>query len=161
MPPLNLFRMVANAPSALREFLRYGGVLLSDLELDPVLRELAILRVAARTGCEYERTQHEQIAAAVGASRDRIAAALAPGAMPEGRDGLVLAFVDEAVDAHGASAETAQALERALGPRGVVELLLVVGHYLGIAVLVKSVDLDPDEPAGTAVLERAERQPDR
>jgi AhpD family alkylhydroperoxidase len=32
-----------------------------------VVRELVILRVAALARCDYERVQHEQIAAAVGA----------------------------------------------------------------------------------------------
>src|SRR5207253_6263125 len=47
LPPLNIFRMLAHAESALRPFLRFGGAILGRLELDPKLRELAILQVAA------------------------------------------------------------------------------------------------------------------
>jgi AhpD family alkylhydroperoxidase len=161
MPPLNLFRMVAHSPDALRPFLRYGGALLAELDLDPVLRELAILRVAALTGCDYERIQHEQIATAVGCSPDQAAAASDVGRRTDGDAGAVLAFVDEAVGEHAVGTETLARVEAALGPSAVVELLLVVGHYLGIAILAQSVDLDLDDPAGAAVLGRAENQSSR
>src|SRR5205807_1844496 len=46
IPPLNIFRMVATAETAFRPWLALGGALLGSLELDPRLRELAILRVA-------------------------------------------------------------------------------------------------------------------
>jgi 4-carboxymuconolactone decarboxylase len=55
VPPLNIFRTMAHAETAFRPWLRWGGVLLGELELDPALRELAILRVAQQTpNAEYE-----------------------------------------------------------------------------------------------------------
>jgi AhpD family alkylhydroperoxidase len=160
LPPLGLFRMVANAPTALRPFLRYGGVLLADLELHPALREMAILRVAALTDCTYEETQHREIALAVGASRAQLDAALGVAPPTSESDTIVLALVDEAVGEHGVHAETLEAAQGALGPRATVELLLVVGHYLAIAVLANSVALEPDDPSGSVVLDRARRQVD-
>ena len=75
MPPLNIFRMIANAETALRPFLRYGNTLLAHLALDPLLRELAILRVSRLTPhAEYEWVQHVPIAKAVGAGDEQIAA---------------------------------------------------------------------------------------
>src|SRR5262245_58239920 len=72
--PLGLFRMLGHASTAFRPWLRYGGVLLSDLELDPLLRELAIMEVAHLEGSEYEWVQHEGITLAVGGSADQIGA---------------------------------------------------------------------------------------
>jgi 4-carboxymuconolactone decarboxylase len=66
--PLQLFRLVAHAESAYGSWLRYGGALLTQLELDPLLRELAILQVARRVGSEYEWVQHDPIARALGAT---------------------------------------------------------------------------------------------
>src|SRR5437667_10474247 len=75
MPPLNVFRMMANAETAFRPWMRWGGVLLNDLALDPLLRELAILRVARLTPhAEYEWVQHVPIARSVGASDEQVTA---------------------------------------------------------------------------------------
>src|SRR2546429_5606128 len=68
VPPLNVFRMTANAETAFRPWLAFGGALLSSLELDPRVRELVILRVARLCGSEYEWVQHVPIAHSAGAS---------------------------------------------------------------------------------------------
>jgi hypothetical protein len=47
-------------------------------------------------------------------------------------------------------------LTKRLGPRAVVELLLVVGHYLAIARLIATVDLDPDPPVDPSAMGAAE-----
>src|SRR5213592_2210936 len=75
LPPLNVFRLMANAESAFRPWMRWGGVLLNDLALDPLLRELSILQVARLTPhAEYEWVQHVPIARSVGASEEQVAA---------------------------------------------------------------------------------------
>jgi hypothetical protein len=55
IPQLNIFKLLANAQTAFRPFMEYGLVLLRDLEVDPVVREQAILRVAALTPGAYVR----------------------------------------------------------------------------------------------------------
>src|SRR5438067_8371432 len=75
MPPLNVFRTMAHAESAFRPWMRWGGVLLNDLALDPVLRELAILQVAKLSpGADYEWVQHVPIARSVGATAEQVEA---------------------------------------------------------------------------------------
>src|SRR5947199_1287481 len=72
-PPLNIFRMVAHAETAVRPWLRFGGALLRSAALDARLRELAILRVSRLTpGAEYEWVQHVPIALAVGCTQDQV-----------------------------------------------------------------------------------------
>src|SRR4051794_25598843 len=74
-PPLNVFRMVAHAETAFRPWMRFGGALLGAAQLDAVLRELAILRVARLTpGADYEWVQHVPIALTCGATDEQIAA---------------------------------------------------------------------------------------
>src|SRR5438046_6607497 len=83
-PPLNVFRMVAHAETAFRPWLRFGGALLGEAQLDARLRELAILRVSTLTpGADYEWVQHVPIALATGANEDQIAA-LASGDVDAG-----------------------------------------------------------------------------
>src|SRR5664280_526875 len=72
LPDLHVFRMVGQAPTLFGPWLALGGAILATLELDPLLRELAILQVASTVGCEYERLQHAAIAAGVGATSDQV-----------------------------------------------------------------------------------------
>src|SRR5919112_4668918 len=134
--PLKLFRMVAHAESAYAPWLQYGGALLTQLELDPLLRELAILQVAHEVGSRYEWVQHDPIARAVGATGDQIEAVEA------GRDedpafdaaqSLVLRLTRTAVIEGAAAEKQIAEATKLLGPRQVVELLLVIGNYTAIA----------------------------
>jgi 4-carboxymuconolactone decarboxylase len=153
--PLKLFRMVAHAETAYGPWLGYGGALLTQLELDPLLRELAILQVARQTGSEYEWVQHDPIARAVGATGDQI------DAIQAGRDddpafdadqSLVLQLTRTAVNEGAASEEQVARLADRLGARQVVELLLVVGNYMAIAMVIASTGLEPDPPLDASVL---------
>jgi 4-carboxymuconolactone decarboxylase len=148
--PLGLFRMVAHAQSAFEPWLRYSAALLRRLELDPLSRELAILQVAHLVDSPYEWSQHVAIAKAVGASDAQI---LAVETDREGEDDsltdqqkLLLRFSREAILDGAASESSVAELSAAIGPRQVVELLLVLGNYTAIARLIASTGLEPEEP---------------
>jgi alkylhydroperoxidase family enzyme len=150
MPPLGIFRMMANAETALRPWLRWGGVLLSDLELDPLQRELAILRVARMTpGAEYEWIQHEPIARAVGASDDQVAALerdhIDAGCFSEA-ERTVLHFTTEFLRDARVSDETFERAKALLSARELIELMMVIGQYSMLARVMATTELDLDEP---------------
>jgi alkylhydroperoxidase family enzyme len=151
MPPLNIFRMIANADTALRPFLRYGNTLLAHLALDPLLRELAILQVSRLTPhAEYEWVQHVPIAKAVGAGDEQIAALERDQPDADCFDTTQLAtlrFTTEVVRDARASDETFAALAELLPPREIVELLLVIGQYMGLARVMATLEIELDEPA--------------
>ena len=48
----------------------------------------------------------------------------------------------------------------AFSPREIVELIVAAGYYQLLAALMNSVDIDLDEPAGTAVIDAAPSRPD-
>ncbi|MEA2349116.1 MAG: hypothetical protein QOG86_57 [Thermoleophilaceae bacterium] len=159
VPPLNVFRMVANAETAFRPWLAFGGALLSSLELDPVVRELAILRVARLSGAEYEWVQHVPIARAVGASDEQLAAVdrgdLEDGALGDAAR-AALGFTTEVVRNVRASDEALDALTKAgFSAREVVELLLVIGQYMLVARVAETAGIELDPPAD--VLESSRR----
>ena len=147
--PLSLLGMIAHAESAFEPWLRYSNTLLRGLELDPQLRELAILQVAHLSASEYEWTQHVPIAEAFGVTAAQIEAIEAGVSEPAGlaADGcVVLSFTREVV-VEGAAGERAVAdLIARLGERQLVELLLVIGNYMGLARLIATVGLEPQEP---------------
>ena len=162
VPTLNIFTTIAHAETALRPFLRFGAVLLGDLQLDPVLRELAILRVARLTPhAEYEWVQHVPIALAVGATQAQVDAIERDDLAADALDDLqrtVLRFTDEVVRDARVSDDTFAAAAQTLSPREIVELLMVIGQYMMLARVMATVDIELDEPAGRAVIDRASRE---
>jgi 4-carboxymuconolactone decarboxylase len=151
LPALNIFRMLANAETVFRPFLRFGDALLADLELNGLLRELAILRVARLTPhAEYEWVQHEPIARAVGGSDEQLAALerddIEAGCF-DATQRAVLLFTSEVVRDARASDATFAELATLLPPRQIVELLLVIGQYMMLARVMATLELELDEPA--------------
>jgi len=155
-PQLNVFALMANAPTAFRPWLRWGGALLTDLHLDPVLRELAILRVAALSpGAQYEWDQHEAIARAVGVADEQIEAVRpAEHGSLTGDALLVVRFTDEVVRDVAPTDATYQGLAARLSPREIVELLQVIGQYMMLARVMATAQIDPDGPGDFANVAR-------
>ncbi|HKN95227.1 MAG TPA: carboxymuconolactone decarboxylase family protein [Thermoleophilaceae bacterium] len=152
MPPLGVFRMMANAETAFRPWARWGGVLLSELALDPLLRELAILRVSRLTPhAEYEWVQHEPIARGVGATDDQVAALerddVEAGCFSDA-ERTVLRFTTEFVLDARVSDQTFEAAKALLSAREMVELMMVIGQYSMLARVMATTELDLDEPMG-------------
>jgi 4-carboxymuconolactone decarboxylase len=116
--------------------------------LDPALRELAILRVAWKTGSAYEWKQHTRIGLGTGLSTAQL------HALPDGPSAAVwtplersvLEAVDQIIDVARVEDATWQALTAYLEPPQLLELTFVIGGYLCFAVVANSVRLEPDPP---------------
>ena len=137
-----------------------GGVLLTQLELDPKLRELAILLVAAHTGAEYEWIQHVGISKTLGIDDEQIAAVQrgdlqAPCLDPDAR--ILLRFTTKCSSDHAPATTTFAALCERFPPRQIVELLLVIGNYHMLARLMTTLDIDLD-PVGSSAVDEAHRR---
>jgi 4-carboxymuconolactone decarboxylase len=156
LPPLNIFRMLANAETVFRPFLRFGDALLADLELSGLLRELAILRVARLTPhADYEWVQHAPIARAVGATDEQLGALERDDIDADCFDAAqraTLRFTTEVVRDARASDATFAELEALLPARQIVELLLVIGQYMMLARVMATLELELDEPAAPGAL---------
>lgn len=153
LPALNVFGLVANAESAFVPWLRFGGVLLTDLALDPLLRELTILQVG-RLAARYEWEQHVPIAIECGATEEQIAAldrGATDAACFDAAQQAVLAFVADMVRDGEVLDVAYAALAEQLDARRIVEVALVAGHYLGLARIMTAlrIDLDPAAPPGS------------
>src|ERR1019366_5400701 len=70
--PGHIHRVVANAPNLLRRFLRLANELRNGTQLDPKLRELALMTVGRLTNAEYEFTHHWNISLKVGVKREQL-----------------------------------------------------------------------------------------
>lgn len=163
LPPLNVFRMLANADTAFTPFLQFGGAVLQHLELDPVLRELVILQVAKQTNAEYEWVQHETIARAAGASEGQIEAVRAGDLTSDDLAAdaqALLAFTVQVIDTERADDELFAAVREHFPPRQIVEAMLTAGEYLMLARVMTHLDLELDEAVGMQDLASAGGRPD-
>jgi len=147
-PPLNIYRMVAHATTVAPGFLRMGGAILRDSELDPALRELVILRVGILCNAGYEVHQHKRIARKKGVSEEKIAALeQGPGAPAfDALENLVLHFTDEVVHDVKASDATFDAVLARLNERQVAELVLTIGYYMMVSRFLENFEVEIESP---------------
>lgn len=161
LPPLAIFATVANAQGSFVNWLRFGGDCLDGSLFDPVLRELAILRVSRLTpGSEYEWAQHVPILLAVGGSAEQVAALQADELEAEtlGEDGrLVVRFTSQVVLDATPDEPTFAAMSARFEPSEIIQLLLVIGQYMMVARVMATAQLEVDAVLGADVLASSQR----
>lgn len=143
-PKLNIYRMLPHAESSLYGFMKLGNALLFKADLDPVLRELVILRVGYLSAADYEVHQHLVVAAHVGVPAEKIAAT------EEGPDAAafsdleraVLRFTDEVVTKVKASDTAYDAVAEHLSHRELSELLLTIGFYMMVCRFLENLEVE-------------------
>jgi len=137
---MNIFATMANHPGLLRRYLPFGGKLLNGGVIDPRVRELLILRTGWNCRCEYEWGQHARIGRQSGLTEAEITQVTvgpdADGWSPD--DALVLTACDELCATHSISDATWARLADRLDARHLVELTLLVGHYVMIAGMLNA-----------------------
>jgi 4-carboxymuconolactone decarboxylase len=153
LPPLNIFRTLAHAETAFRPFLRFGGAVLGEMSLDPVVRELAILTVAKEAEAEYEWIQHVAIARHLGATDAQIDAleAGSDDAFDEPQ-AAAIAFATAVVHSPHVSDDLFERVRAQFSEREVIELLLAIGDYLMLARVMTVLQIEMDDAVGDAVL---------
>jgi len=131
LPPLNVFRMMANAPASFHGFLQLAGSILMQSEFDACKREIAILRVAHVTRASYEWTQHVRLALQIGVTQHEIDQVGADGPV-QGLDeeGLLLCRVAEEISRDvRLSDEALEAILTRYGVRQATELILCCSYF--------------------------------
>ncbi|HET7736155.1 MAG TPA: carboxymuconolactone decarboxylase family protein [Nocardioidaceae bacterium] len=129
-------------------WLLFAGGLMPGGTLPRRETELVILRVAALTGCDYERSHHERLGRRAGLTTDELAAVVTGPADPSWstRDRRLLAAVDELHAKHDLSDATWEELRTELDERRAVEFLLLAGHYEMLATTLTTLRVQPDPP---------------
>ncbi len=131
---------VARAIGTLGERLRFEGT------LPDALREMAVLRYAARAGLEYVWAHHVRPAKLAGLSEGLIARLAAP-AVPTGldpTDRAVVEAVDHVVENHEIPDSVQRVLIEAIGVAGVVELVAVCGLYALMGHMTTAFAIQPE-----------------
>ena len=140
MRSMNIFATMANNPGLFRRYLPFGGKLLAGGSIDPRQRELLILRSGWNAGSEYEWGQHVRIGKQAGLTDEEITR-VAAGPAAAGwstTDALLLTACDELCSDHDLSDGTWAALSEIYDVKQLIELTLLVGHYVMLAGMLNS-----------------------
>lgn len=147
--PLNVMRMLAGASEGMFfGFAQFASSVYAGTTLDPVLREIALLRVGYIANAGYETWHHEQAARAMDMSEAQIAAVRQGGRQPgvlDDQQQAVLDFSDEVVKNARASDETLAAVRGFLSDTHVIDLILMIGCYMTISRLLETAGVELDE----------------
>jgi len=148
--PLNVFATLAHNPKLLKRFNALGGFFLRHGQLAARERELVILRVAARTGSEYEHAQHRVLGTRAGLSGDEIERTRGALRGWDGVDLALLKFVDEMIDSDGAAVLTWDTMAARFEQDQLIELVLLVGFYRMLAGFLLAVGVELEDELRSA-----------
>jgi 4-carboxymuconolactone decarboxylase len=132
---------VAAKVGALGEHLRFHGVLPDEV------RELVILRYAARQGFGYEWSHHQRPAKLAGISQeviDGLTAGAVPATLPAASQ-AVLKAVDAVVAKRSIPIDVQRRIVDGHGTAGVVEVVALCGLYAIMGYMVTAFDIEIEE----------------
>ena len=153
--PINVFSMLAHADTLVKPVMKLGGAILAKTQLDPKLRELALLHAVKLEGGDYEWVQHVPVALKLGATQEQIAA------LERGEDGAAcfseaekaaLVLTREVVVAVRARPETLEAARKHYSDREIVELIVTAGFYIMLARLTETTGVENEAPIADKML---------
>jgi 4-carboxymuconolactone decarboxylase len=150
----NLFATLVRHPALFRAWLPFCMWLLAHSAFAPRERELLIIRTAWLCGSSYELGHHLKIGADEGLTDPDLAAVtgdVSPVWTP--REHLLIAAVDELHAEHTIGDATWRELSTVLTTEQLIELPMLVGHYILLAGTLASlgVPLDSHRPGSAAL----------
>lgn len=145
---LNVERMLYYLPDNLREEMgRLGKSLLWRGMLNPVLRELALVRVGRISGSAYEVYHHEALARAVGISEIQLdhvrRGDYSVGFTPQER--AVLEFTDDVARNVRPNDKALAELQKYMSNGEIMELILAFGFYMTLCRILETFGPDLDD----------------
>src|ERR1700716_633439 len=140
----NIFKMMAHSPKYFEQYCRLGGAIRNKGELDPVVRELAIMRTGILCEAPYEIVAHKRIGKSVGVTDEQNAALenWQSATCFNELQRAALAFTDEIVKLHRPADATFNAVAAKLTPAALVELQLSVGFYIMTSKFLETFGID-------------------
>ena len=153
--PMHIFTTLAHQPELFRRWLGFGGALLGG-NLSGRIRELVILRTAYRFNGRYEWAHHIELGERQGITSAETAALGGDlsAIQWDPFERAVLAAVDETADDGEVSDGTWATLAATLNQGDLVELLMLLAHYLMLSTVLRSlrVQLEPSAEALAATV---------
>ena len=148
LPPLNIFRMLANAPASFKPFVDLAASILLQSEFDARKREIAVLRVAHVTRSGYEWTQHVALAKRAGVSEEEInkIAVSGPVTVFDEEGNLLCRVADEISRDVRLSDAALDAVVARYGVRQATELILCCSYFNMLSRFIESTRVELESP---------------
>lgn len=140
-----LMQLWLHSPDVAEHAQRLGGYFRLQDNIPSSTVEMVILVTARAWRCEYEWTQHEPLARSKGLSSS-VVEAIRRGERPLFEDAATAAVYDyaaEMLDSHQVSEQTFSRVVDAYGERGIIDLSVLIGHYIHGAILLNAVKVEP------------------
>lgn len=144
---LNIFKVMAHSPDLMDAWWRMMALLFSRLELDPRLRELAILRLFQLRHTPYGFAHHVRLGLETGVTQEQVDAldGYDTSGLFSPLDRLVLRYTDAVTRLDDRAPALAAELRGELSERQVVELTFCIANWNLMAHLLMplEVELEP------------------
>jgi 4-carboxymuconolactone decarboxylase len=147
------YAAILNNPMAASAYATLGGYVRFQTPLDPRVKALAVLTAAREASGHYVWTVNQRGAREAGVGED-IVAAIREYRAPVGlaaRDATVVQFVLEILRQHRVSDATYEALRSQIGDAAIIDMLVVVSYYYGLAHLLQALQVELPEGVTSAL----------
>lgn len=137
-------RVMLKQPALFGCHMEMGSAIFTG-RLPPRDRELAVLRIAWLSQSPYEWAEHVDIAQRFGRTAEE-AARVTQGSSAEGwdeHDAAILRGVEELLADYALSDATWEALARRWNEAQLIEYLIMIGHYVGVAFVQNTLRIPP------------------
>ena len=145
---LNIYRALAHAGEPFTGWMLAGRATLTSTVVPARLRELVILRIGHLMRCPYEIAQHTHLAEDCGVGSRQRDALAADGRLAEGgfspTELAVLEMTNELVTRKSLAPATLDRLRELLGDEQLLEVLLIINRWSGLALMINALDVDID-----------------
>jgi alkylhydroperoxidase family enzyme len=152
----NLHKLLVNSPEMARAFNGVGGYIRFKSNLDPRLRELAILQVGWLERSEYEFTHHVKIGKEFGVTDEDISGLIAETVGKPSRleplAKVILKGASEMARELAMSEATFAEIKNHLSDEHMVDLVLTIAFYCAVVRVLATMKID-NEPHYKEVLE--------
>ncbi|MQY30093.1 carboxymuconolactone decarboxylase family protein [Nocardia aurantia] len=145
-PDAHLFSTLGRTGGLFRGWLHYSGKLMPGGRLRRYDSELVILRVAHLRHCEYETDHHIRLGKRAGVTQeilDRLREGPAAAGWSD-RERALLTAVDQLVETRDLTDATWQTLAAHYDERRLIEIVLLVNQYEGLASTITALRIQTD-----------------
>lgn len=145
---LNLIKLMAHAQGSVESVLRLSDAVLNRGKLDPIVRQVALIRLCVVIGSDYERLLLESVSRGEGLSEPLIEAARDGSTSPHlnETERMAAKLAEELAVNVKPSPETYVYFADRLPPREFIELVQSIGFYLMQARLIETFSVTPEDP---------------
>ncbi len=138
--PLNIHKVIARNAKLMMHYAPLREHVVRSSSLEPRIRELLVLRVAVRTGSEYEWIHHVERGRTAGLSTDEIVCVRdrRHAECWTGKEDILLDAVDEIIDNHKVLHTTWIRLTGQFSDEEILDVIFTTGIYLIMATILET-----------------------